>query len=70
MPPGRGGGGGRSKSGGGGRPPPSREETISRAMSYVLRHGAEKEKLRLDESGFINCEVLVSRSDFLFGVSF
>ncbi|KAL8726367.1 MAG: hypothetical protein Q9166_006774 [cf. Caloplaca sp. 2 TL-2023] len=56
--PGR--GGGRDKSGGGGgRPPPSREETISRAMSYVLRHGAEKEKLKLDESGYINCEELL-----------
>ncbi|KAL8739920.1 MAG: hypothetical protein Q9190_007319 [Brigantiaea leucoxantha] len=41
---------GRNKSGGK-VPPPSREETISRAMSYVLRHGAEKEKLKLDENG-------------------
>ncbi|KAL8812253.1 MAG: hypothetical protein Q9223_007338, partial [Gallowayella weberi] len=56
--PGR--GGGRNKSGSGGRPPPSREETISRAMSYVLRHGAEKEKLKLDESGYINCEALLN----------
>lgn len=60
--PGR--GGGRSKSSGGkggvGRPPPSRDETVSRAMSYVLRHGAEKEKLKLDEGGYINCADLVS----------
>ncbi|KAL8787928.1 MAG: hypothetical protein Q9213_001955 [Squamulea squamosa] len=57
--PGR--GGGRSKSGGGGgRPPPSREETISKAMSYVLRHGAEKEQLMLDASGYINCEDLLN----------
>ncbi|KAL8773010.1 MAG: hypothetical protein Q9209_002030 [Squamulea sp. 1 TL-2023] len=56
--PGR--GGGRSKSGGGGRPPPSREETISKAMSYVLRHGAEKERLKLDDSGYINCEDLLN----------
>lgn len=40
--------------------PPSREETISKAMSYVLRHGAEKEKLKLDEGGYINCMALVS----------
>ncbi len=53
-------GGGRNKSGGGGaRPPPSREETVSKAMAYVLRHGAEKEKLKLDESGYISCEELV-----------
>ncbi|KAL8670412.1 MAG: hypothetical protein Q9168_005041, partial [Polycauliona sp. 1 TL-2023] len=54
-------GGGRNKSGGGGstRPPPSREETVSKAMAYVLRHGAEKEKLKLDESGYINCEDLL-----------
>ncbi|KAI4225632.1 MAG: hypothetical protein L6R36_003791, partial [Xanthoria steineri] len=50
-------GGGRNKSGGA-RPPPSREETISKAMAYVLRHGAEKEKLKLDESGYINCQDL------------
>ncbi|KAI4089620.1 MAG: hypothetical protein LQ339_008526 [Xanthoria mediterranea] len=56
-------GGGRTKSGGGGggaRPPPSREETISKAMAYVLRHGAEKEKLKLDESGYINCQDLLN----------
>ncbi|KAL8996266.1 MAG: hypothetical protein Q9169_004197 [Polycauliona sp. 2 TL-2023] len=52
-------GGGRNKSGGGARPPPSREETVSKAMAYVLRHGAEKEKLKLDESGYINCEDLL-----------
>ena len=51
-------GGGRNKSGGA-RPPPSREETVSKAMAYVLRHGAEKEKLKLDGSGYINCEELV-----------
>lgn len=59
-------GGGRNKSGGGGaRPPPSREETISKAMAYVLRHGAEKEKLKLDESGYINCEELVSMDKYV-----
>lgn len=71
--PGR--GGGRNKSGGGkssagGRPPPSREETVSRAMSYVLRHGAEKEKLKIDEGGFINCADLVSMDSFRVSISF
>ncbi|KAL8773826.1 MAG: hypothetical protein Q9194_004204, partial [Teloschistes cf. exilis] len=45
----------RGKSGGGKRPPPSRDETISKAMSYVLRHGAEKEGLKLNEGGYVNC---------------
>ncbi|KAL8657361.1 MAG: hypothetical protein Q9226_001987 [Calogaya cf. arnoldii] len=53
-------GGGRNKSSGGARLPPTREETVSKAMAYVLRHGAEKEKLKLDESGYINCEELLN----------
>ncbi|KAL8902753.1 MAG: hypothetical protein Q9207_004406 [Kuettlingeria erythrocarpa] len=63
--PGRGGGrnhsgGGKSGTGRGGRPPPSREETVSKAMSYVLRHGAEKEKLKIDGGGYINCAELLA----------
>ncbi|KAI4252750.1 MAG: hypothetical protein LQ352_004106, partial [Teloschistes flavicans] len=50
-------GGARGKSGGK-RPQPSREETISKAMSYVLRHGAEKEGLKLNEGGYVNCQDL------------
>lgn len=34
-------------------------------MSYVLRHGAEKEGLKLDEGGYINCQDLVSPDLFL-----
>ncbi|KAL8639602.1 MAG: hypothetical protein Q9228_003384, partial [Teloschistes exilis] len=49
----------RGKSGGGKRPPPSRDETISKAMSYVLRHGAEKEGLKLNEGGYVNCGDLI-----------
>ena len=51
-------GGGRNKPSG--KQPQSREEVVSRAMSYVLRHGAEKEGLKLDEGGYINCQDLVS----------
>lgn len=62
--PGR--GGWKNKSGGRkpgeAKVPLSREETVSRAMSYVLRHGAEREKLKLDEGGYINCMTLVSWS--------
>lgn len=62
------GGGARGKSGGGKRPPPSREETVSKAMSYVLRHGAEKEGLKLNEGGYVNCGDLVSPIIFLDSV--
>ncbi|KAL8714251.1 MAG: hypothetical protein Q9220_001980 [cf. Caloplaca sp. 1 TL-2023] len=61
---GRPGGGKNHKSTGGGknsnRPPPSREETVSRAMSYVLRHGAEKEGLKVDEGGWVNVQDLLT----------
>ena len=54
--PGRRGGGGGSR---GGRVPLPREVTISKAMSFVLRHGAEKEGLKLDENGYANVADLV-----------
>lgn len=54
MPGRRGGGSSR-----GGRPPPSRETTISKAMSFVLRHGAQAEGLKLDKNGFANVADLV-----------
>lgn len=63
--PRRGGGGGsgrggaRAGAGGGARPPQSREKTISKAMSFVLRHGAEKEGLKMDENGYANVAELV-----------
>ena len=34
------------------RPPKSREETISRNLSYLLRHNAEKEDVHVDEGGW------------------
>lgn len=57
----RGGGGG----GGGGRgkgrhsDQQTRETTISKAISFVLRHGAAKEGLALDENGYANAADLV-----------
>ena len=46
-------------SGGATRAPLSREVLISKKISYVLRHGAEKEGLRLDKNGYANCADLV-----------
>ncbi|KAL4925611.1 tRNA 2'-phosphotransferase [Aspergillus undulatus] len=48
MPGGKGGGGGRD------RKPPSREVTVSKALSFLLRHGAEKEGLKIDSRGYAN----------------
>ena len=62
---GRGGRGGGGGGGGGGRRggradgPPSREVTISKAMSYVLRHAADREGLRLDGNGYARASDLV-----------
>ena len=37
-----------------------REITLSKAMSYLLRHGAEKEGVKIDEAGWVRVEDLVS----------
>ncbi|KAF9885745.1 hypothetical protein FE257_012630 [Aspergillus nanangensis] len=37
-----------------GRPNPGRDVTISKALSYILRHAAEKEGLQMDEQGYAN----------------
>lgn len=37
----------------------SRETTVSKAMSFVLRHGAVREGLVLDENGYANVKDLV-----------
>lgn len=42
------------------RTPQSREVTISKDLSYVLRHGAEKEGLRIDDGGWTNVSDVVS----------
>lgn len=49
-------GGGRGGKGGDGG---DRETTISKAVSYVLRHGAAKEGVHLDQNGFANVADLV-----------
>ena len=51
-------GGGSSKKGDAGVT--GREVTVSKAMSYLLRHGAEKEGVKIDEGGWVRVEDLVS----------
>ena len=53
---GRGGGSKRGDDGATGR-----EVTVSKAMSYLLRHGAEKEGVKIDEGGWVRVEDLVSQ---------
>lgn len=50
---------GNGPRGRGGGDPQARETTISKAASYVLRHGAVKEGVRLDENGYANVADLV-----------
>lgn len=38
--------------------------TVSKAMSFVLRHGAEAEGLKLDENGYANVAELVRKGFF------
>ncbi|KAL4962313.1 tRNA 2'-phosphotransferase [Aspergillus stella-maris] len=45
---------GGGKSGGRDRKPPTREVTVSKALSFLLRHGAEKEGLKIDARGYAN----------------
>ena len=51
--------GGRQGGGGGGGGAP-REVQISKALSFLLRHGAEKEGLRINEGGWANVRDVVS----------
>ncbi|KAI9795171.1 MAG: hypothetical protein M1816_000193 [Peltula sp. TS41687] len=54
----RGPGGGRGGGGGGGGGA-SREVQISKAMSFILRHGAQREGLKLDERGYARVDELL-----------
>ena len=61
---GRGKGGGGSGGGKGGkhRQPQSREVTVSKALSFLLRHGAKDEGVQLDEGGWANVRDVVCQS--------
>ena len=39
---------------------PNRDVQVSKALSKLLRHDAEKHKLKLDEEGFVELDKVVS----------
>lgn len=47
---------------GGGRPMP-REVVLSKALSHLLRHSAEKENLKISKEGYVNVADLVREMD-------
>ena len=55
----RGGGRGGGGKGGKHRQPQSREVTVSKALSFLLRHGAKDEGVQLDEGGWANVRDVV-----------
>lgn len=66
-------GGGKSGRGGGqastkqrGRPSDNPEVRLSKTVSWILRHGAEQEGLKLREDGYVRVDDLVS-SLFCYG---
>lgn len=53
----------KSKDHRGGKPP-NRDVLISKALSKLLRHDAEKHKLKLDEEGYAPVEKVVGSDHF------
>lgn len=52
--------------GSGGKPPQSREVTVSRHLSSLLRHNAASQGVRLDEGGWANVAHVVGWIGFFF----
>ena len=46
--------------GGAGSAPPSRDVQVSKKISWLLRHGAEKEGFTLGPGGYVNVKDVVS----------
>jgi 2'-phosphotransferase len=46
----------------------NREVQISKALSWLLRHGAEKEGLKLGSGGFLNLKDVVGLAEECFNV--
>lgn len=44
-----------------GKREPSRDVTVSKALSYLLRHAAEREGLRMNAQGYANVRDVVCR---------
>ena len=61
RPPGRG-----DKRAGGKRPPKTREESISRNLSYLLRHNAAAEGVHVDDGGWAIVADVVGLVDLVF----
>lgn len=58
--PARGSGGGRGgRRRGAGSSEDARSESISRKLSWLLRHGATKEGIQMDEGGWVKVDDLV-----------
>jgi len=53
-----------ARGGGAGRGPPTRETQVSKKLSWLLRHNAEKEGLKLGPGGYINLKDVVGVSCF------
>ena len=53
-------GGGSSRGKGSGNSSEPRDVQISKAMSWLLRHGAKGEGIKMDANGYINVSDLVS----------
>lgn len=51
-----------------GRPSDSPEVRISKTLSYILRHGAEKEGLKIRSDGYVRVTDLVCMLSRLFTV--
>lgn len=60
---------GRGGKGGGRRPPAMREVTISKALSFLLRHGGRDEGVEMDEGGWANVVDVVGLSFLRFWLS-
>ena len=53
---------GGNRGGGRGRGNEDRETQVSKKLSWLLRHGAEKEGLELRKGGYVNLGDVVSRA--------
>lgn len=47
---------------GGGKPDQGRDVTVSKALSYLLRHAAEREGLKMNAQGYANVADVVGNS--------